>query len=411
MHTLITFKMESAGKRGRGADAHSDEFICESTARTQTDDIEQDVQGLREMVEKLTVALEQSNNEVERLKHNRPETPDGNSEEALRVIGEWSKTHQPPMPPLRNTDRQPTHRDYGTGHFGTNTYTGRDIPLPRQSEFLGKPGSWRSFSKAFENLAAVFGWNNELKRFRLLQCLKGDAAEFAYEQLDDNTLQSYGLLWMALENRFGERTSPNAYLAQLEGRKMGTKETLSEYTADLQRLVLKGYPTADPCTRDTIALRHFLRGLGDQSMIVSIGMREPKSLEDARLAAETYIGLRDDSFTKPRFNVRAVKSENLDGEKYVTETMFIAFKDEIKQSLTNSMNNLRETMYNMPRNSNRKNHGRCYNCDKEGHLARECPEPKRERGYRQSGESPSNRNPTGSVTTVSENLNGPAQTA
>ena len=84
--------------------------------------------------------------------------------------------------------------------------------------------------------------------------MKEDAAEFVYEQLGDCILGSYTGIMELLENRFGERSSkvsPNSYLAQLETIKLGAKQTLAAYTADIRKLVLKGYPTAESQTRLT----------------------------------------------------------------------------------------------------------------------------------------------------------------
>ena len=56
----------------------------------------------------------------------------------------------------------------------------------------------------------------------------------------DNYLQ----LIQAPEARFKERRAVESYLAQMEACKQHTKETLSEYVADIRQLVVKGYPTA-----------------------------------------------------------------------------------------------------------------------------------------------------------------------
>ena len=63
---------------------------------------------------------------------------------------------------------------------------------------------------------------------------------------------------------------------------------------DIKRLKHKGYPTADETTRDTINVRHFLRGLNDQTLAVAVGMKDPKTIDDAHEMVETYNSLRDD---------------------------------------------------------------------------------------------------------------------
>ncbi|KAJ8022357.1 hypothetical protein HOLleu_37231 [Holothuria leucospilota] len=111
----------------------------------------------------------------------------------------------------------------------------------------------------------------------------------------------------SLDGRFGDRLSPSAYLAQLENRKLGNKEVLGEYAAELRKLVLKGYPTADSRTRDVKALRHFIRGLGDQQMTMTVGMKEHQTLEDALVGVEIYQGVREDVGHKQKLNIRSVQ--------------------------------------------------------------------------------------------------------
>ena len=53
---------------------------------------------------------------------------------------------------------------------------------------------------------------------------------------------------------------------KLEIRKLQPKEKLADYVADIKKLVIKGYPTADAQTREKINVRHFLKGLTDQQM-------------------------------------------------------------------------------------------------------------------------------------------------
>ncbi len=93
-------------------------------------------------------------------------------------------------------------------------------------------------------------------------------------------------------------------MASLEARKLQPKEKLSEYVADIKRLVIKGYPTADQQTRDTIGLRYFLKGLPDSQMAVAVGMNNPETLDEARTILDTYNSLRDETVKPPR--VRSV---------------------------------------------------------------------------------------------------------
>ena len=98
----------------------------------------------------------------------------------------------------------------------------------------------------------------------------------------------FSQLERALEARYKEKLTSSSYVAELENRRMQTKEKLTDYVADIKRLVIKGYPTADAKTREKINVRPFLKGLPDQQMAVAVGMHA------ARQILEMYKSLRDE---------------------------------------------------------------------------------------------------------------------
>ncbi len=273
---------------------------------------------------------------------------------------------------IHNSSMQnvPTQSEAGSMH----------IPLPRQSEYDGKK-PWERFIKQFKALSHACGWSEEETRFRLVNSLRDEAAEYAFEVLPGHILNSVDLLQQALQERFGERKTTNAYLSLLENKKLAPKETLSEYAADIRRLVSKGYPTADGQTHETIALRHFIKGLTDQNMIVAVGMKDPKTLDDARAAVEMYLSLKDEMGKPITRNIRAVASkdpeEHTEEKKpeasanYVTTAQF----EELLASLDGRFRGLAKLLNGNKQKAGNKNDSsfRCYQCDGTGHYARNCP--------------------------------------
>ena len=136
--------------------------------------------------------------------------------------------------------------------------------------------------------------------------------------------------------------------------------------------MVMGYPTANESTSETIILHHFLKGLPDRQATVSVGMTNPTNFEEARTALDTYQGLRDEVNKLSR--VGAVHG----GEEFVTTTQLHKFGEELKSSLTESVDNkfdeVKSLLKPRQREKSRSNMSRveCYECREYGHFARDC---------------------------------------
>ena len=250
----------------------------------------------------------------------------------LNVINQWS--HQYPGEQQRgrrrrngpNTDRQTASHSVGApvqmyaNQYSTPTVnqplllgSQSHIPLPHQMTYDGAT-SWQSFILPFKSMADACGWSKEEKLFRLCNSLRGDAAEYAFAQLSGDVVGSYDLLEVALDTRFAEKRTTASYLAQLEGRKLQPKEKPAEYAADIKRLVIKGYPTADLQTKETIGLWYFLKGLQDPAMAVAVSMKDPQTMEEARTAVDMYRSLQEDASKPPRVRAIPTRKEYREGQ-------------------------------------------------------------------------------------------------
>ena len=252
-----------------------------------------------------------------------------------------------------------------------------DVQLPQQDSFDGSR-PWSSFVASFTNLAAACGWDNHEKKFRLLACLRGDAADYAYQQLPDEVANDYGKLIDALADRFAAIRTPATFIAQLESRRLAPRESLADYAADIKKLTTFGYPTADAATLESIATRHFLRGLGDQQMTMTIGMQEPRTLQEARDITERYFSLKEETVRRP---IRSITT-SVPASDAITEDRFLSFEKRVMDTIERRLSGLMHVGNGMSGydrnggskyNRDRRGSRRCYECNKEGHFARQCP--------------------------------------
>ena len=244
-------------------------------------------------------------------------------------------------------------------------------PAPRHVQYVQPmplfdgTGSFPAFWAQFDAAAEANRWTDHEKLQRLPACLSGKAAAVAYDELTEDDRADLTTFRAALRDRFTDTRGPAFFIGQLEARRMGSRETTTDYAADIKRLSLRAFPTADPATRNTLAVRHFVKGIQDANLATTVALQRPKSVDEARQALDEVLDIRETvGGQASRAPIRAVSAEE-EGRK-----------EEI-QKIVNAEFDRREGLQpqrTREKTERRRKPMRCYTCGGP-HLARDCRSP------------------------------------
>ena len=111
---------------------------------------------------------------------------------------------------------------------------------------------------------SVKGLDEDEKLSELKSLMRGDAADFVFDQLPSKTRKSYKTLKRELKHRFRKIENPKTFAAIFSKRNQKSGESVEDYSAELKRLYDKAHPDRDGDTREDDLLRRFFDGLLDR---------------------------------------------------------------------------------------------------------------------------------------------------
>jgi hypothetical protein len=286
--------------------------------------------------------------------------------------------------------------------------------------FDGKD-EWDVWISRFEAIAKRYNWDNEEKLDHLLPRLQGSAGQFVFGQLPQEIIENYGMLIKELDSRFRVIHTSRSYSAKFSRRNQKRGESAEEYASELKMLYDKAHGYRDRKTRQEDLVRKFLDGLWDEDVRFAVEyQKEPVDIDEAVfhvanfiqtkmsskreeadmrnkrmtrcLSNESYILDEDDDKVSEirqlrKGNSRQKESENRDRtdiqrdiKKNENQTSSVEDKTgKVLEQILQEINKLKETANN---NTSQNNNSRsksivCYNCGKQGHMARECRQNRR----------------------------------
>ena len=244
--------------------------------------------------------------------------------------------------------------------------------------------NWDEWIDHFESVATVCGWDDAAKLKWLHVRLTGRAGT-AFRRLPAETKADYNAAVGALKERFEPASKRELYMASLNSRTKKRSEDWAVYGEDLKLLADKAYPELQEAAREQFALNQFL----NVQVAFAVKQAKPTTVNDAiRLTMEMESYLRP---SKPAKKVTFMDEGDNDQE----ETRVVAAAGTLRPTTDAAMQQLlqrmerietelqscRKAMNEQPAGPSRQRRWarppKCWNCDEEGHLARNCTAPPR----------------------------------
>ena len=265
-------------------------------------------------------------------------------------------------------------------------------------------GSWESFYAQFEVCARHNRWTPADKVDHLRCALEKAATQLLWD-FSAQADVSYEDLVERLRQRYGSEGQAETFRAQLYYRRQRAEESLSDLLHEIRRLVVLAYPVPSNETTQIIAKDSFLEALRDRELSLKVREREPQTLDEAyrtalRLEAYQRASESDDR-RRPTNRVRGTQEIEPSAQLQATLDRFLTaqrddqrqWQREIEDRIDRQLRELRSQAPNdndrgrNDRPGNRNDGDRqqettrravtCFNCDRTGHVARDCRQARR----------------------------------
>jgi Zinc knuckle len=139
----------------------------------------------------------------------------------------------------------------------------------------------------FQLTARAAGYPRSEWGYRLCAALEGKARGILTQDILDSD-PSYEEIAALLYRRFASESSPALWQQQLEGRRRGDKESITDLQHSIRDATSKAFPNVDMSTRARLAAGYFISALADREQSRYVRTQAPSTLEDAARVALAY---------------------------------------------------------------------------------------------------------------------------
>ena len=213
-------------------------------------------------------------------------------------------------------------------------------------------GDVELFIQQFNEVAAANDWNDVSTLLHLRESLQEGAKEYGRAVTAE-------AVFAALRSRYG--LSQREARHRLNGLKKDAKHTLHDHAITVEKLVRKAFEDLPEATQTAMMLDSFCSTLGDTALQRHLLAIQPATITDAIRHGQEFLDIKPQRTSTDSNKVRVMEEDECEEEGALTKLM---------KAIQLLSAKVEELQHKAPPSSKS---GKCWGCQKEGHIRSKCP--------------------------------------